>query len=522
MGTYDAIIIGSGHNGLITAAYLARAGWKVAVVERNKEIGGAVQTRELTLPGFKHDPFAASQVLFYGSPIYQDLGEELEKHGLKYKIATHSFTSLFPDGDHISCYADVDQTLQSIGLNSKEDADTWKELLSLFNEAQHGFASFLYNEIPSWGTFKSIFSIYKRLRKERFYEFIQMMAKTPKHMAEAYFQNPKVQSWFAAWAYHPDFAPNTAFGSMFAYSTIAALQALGNPIPEGGSGKMTEALGKLIESYGGDILTESPVSKIHIRNNRAVAIEANGETIEANKAIIACLEPKQLYLDLIGEEQLPSGFIKKVQRYRFGDATFKMDIAIDGEPDWIAGKEVGNACYLHLAPYMDDIVRTSYASDVGLLPDSPLVIIGQQSAIDQTRAPKGKNTIWVQVRSVPYHIKGDFAGVIKGTNWDDIKEQYGERIIRKIAEYAPNIESKILGLHVQSPKDLERENPNLREGCIIAGSHQLDQNFLFRPFPGYSKYNTPFKHLYMIGAATYPGAALHGASGYMVAKKLLR
>jgi phytoene dehydrogenase-like protein len=186
---------------------------------------------------------------------------------------------------------------------------------------------------------------------------------------------------------------------------------------------MTEALGKLIQSYGGDILTESPVSKIHIRNNRAVAIEANGGTIQANKAIIACLEPKQLYLNLIGEEQLPAGFIKKVKRYRFGDATFKMDIAIDGEPDWIAGKEVGNACYLHLAPYMDDIVRTSYASDVGLLPDSPLVIIGQQSAIDQTRAPEGKNTMWVQVRSVPYHIKGDLAGDIKGTNWDDIKEQ---------------------------------------------------------------------------------------------------
>jgi phytoene dehydrogenase-like protein len=345
--------------------------------------------------------------------------------------------------------------------------------------------------------------------------------KSPKHMAEAYFEDPKVRSWFTAWAYHIDFDPNTTLGSMFAYSTISALQAIGNPVPVGGSGKMPEALGKLVEHYGGKIFTESPVSKIHIRNGAAVAVECNGDVLEAKKAVIACLEPQQLYLRLIGEEHLPPGFIKKVKRYRFGEATFKMDIALDGKPDWIAGEHIGNACYLHLAPYTEDIVRTHYASSVGLLPDSPLVVIGQQSAVDETRVPAGKSTLWVQVRTVPYHIKGDLSGEIHGTDWDDIKEQFGQRVIKKIAQYAPGIESKILGIHIMSPKDLERENPNLKYGCI-AGSHQLDQNFLFRPFPGYSRLNTPFQKLYMIGGAAFPGSALHGASGYLVAKKLLK
>jgi len=522
MSSYDAIIIGSGHNGLITAAYLARAGWKVAVVERNETIGGAVQTRELTLPGFKHDPFAASHVLFYGSPIYQELGKELEKHGLKYRIASHSFASLFPDADSISCYANEAKTLDSLARQSANDSTTWKELLAMFGESQQGFAGLLYNEMPSFATVKSIYNIYKRLKKERFLEYAQLMLRTPKQMAEAYFENEKVKSWYTSWAYHPDFGPNTAMGSMFAYSTIAALQYIGNPVPEGGSGKMTEALGKLIESYGGHIFTNSMVRKIHLRNQIPVAVETMDKTLEVKKAVIACLEPKQLYLNLIGEEHLPAGFMKKVKRYRFGDATFKMDLALDGPPNWLAGKEVGDACYLHLAPYTDDIVRTAYASDVGLLPDSPLVIIGQQSAVDPTRAPQGKHTLWVQVRSVPYYIKGDLAGEINGTDWDQVKEQYADRLMKKIAEYAPGIESQVLGRHVMSPKDLERENPNIREGCIVAGSLQLDQNFLFRPFPGYSRYNTPFKNLYMIGAATFPGSALHGASGYMMAKKLLR
>jgi phytoene dehydrogenase-like protein len=522
MSAYDAVIIGSGHNGLITAAYLARAGWKVAVVERNETIGGAVATRELTLPGFKHDPFAASHVLFYGSPIYQELGKELEQYGLKYKIANHSFASLFPDGDSISCYANDEKTLVSLSRQSANDAASWKELLATFGDAQQGFGGMLYNDMPSFGTIKSIYNIYKKLKKDRFLEFAQMLLKTPKHMAEAYFENEKVRTWFASWAYHPDFGPNTALGSMFAYSTIAALQYIGNPVPEGGSGKMVEALGKLVESYGGHIYTNSPVKKIHLRNHIPVMVETADRTLEAKKAVIACLEPKQLYMDLIGEENLPAGFVKKVKRYRFGDATFKMDLALNSAPNWIAGKEVGDACYLHLAPYTDDIVRTAYASDVGLLPDSPLVIIGQQSAVDPTRAPEGKHTLWVQVRSVPYHIKGDLAGQIQGTDWDQIKDQYANRIMKKIAEYAPGIESQLLGQHVMSPKDLERANPNIREGCIVSGSHQIDQNFLFRPFPGYSRYNTPFKKLYMIGAATWPGSALHGASGYMLAKKLLR
>ncbi|WP_240675790.1 NAD(P)/FAD-dependent oxidoreductase [Ammoniphilus sp. CFH 90114] len=518
---YDAIIIGSGHNGLIAGAYLAKSGWKVAVVERNSEIGGACQTRELTIPGFKHDPFAASHVLFYGSPIYAEFGKELETYGLKYKTATHSFASLFPGGESISAYSDVERTIRELSQKSKADAETWLELINFFGEAADGFGSLLYNEIPSWGTAKSIYALYRKLGKERFMDFGQTLAKTPKQMAMSHFEHQQVQSWFTAWAYHPDFDPNTAFGAMFAYSTMAALQVMGNPVAEGGSGKMPEAFGKMIEAYGGKIYRNTPVTKIHIRNNRAVAIEANGDVMEARKAIIAGLEPKQLYLNLIGESHLPTGFVKKVKRYRYGHAQMKLDIALDGDPGWEAGSELGNACYVHLAPFVEDIEKTAYSTNIGMLPESPLVVVGQQSAVDPTRAPEGKHTLWVQVRTVPYEIKGDMAGEIKGTDWDEIKEQYTERIIKKIASYAPGIESKILGVHTMTPKDLERENPNLREGCI-GGSHHFDQNFMFRPFPGYSRFNTPFNNLYMIGAATWPGSALHGGSGYMIAKKLLK
>jgi phytoene dehydrogenase-like protein len=195
-------------------------------------------------------------------------------------------------------------------------------------------------------------------------------------------------------------------------------------------------------------------------------------------------------------------------------------LALSGLPDWNAGAELQRFAYVHLAPGYQ-VMSTAYAEVMsGLLPREPVLVVGQPTAIDPSRAPAGKHVLWVQVRVLPSTIRGDAAGMISATHWDEAKELYADRVIALIERYAPGVSGKILARTVMSPLDLERENPNLIGGDSLSGSHHLDQNFLFRPVFGWSRYATPVKGLYLVGASTWPGGGLNAGSGFMLAKML--
>jgi len=195
-------------------------------------------------------------------------------------------------------------------------------------------------------------------------------------------------------------------------------------------------------------------------------------------------------------------------------------LALSGLPDWTAGEELKRFAYVHLAPSLEAMGAAYSQAMAGLLPREPVLVVGQPTAIDKTRAPEGRHVLWVQVRVLPASIKGDAAGAITATDWDAAKEAYADRVMTLIERYAPGLAGKILGRAVLSPRDLERENPNLIGGDSLSGSHHLDQNFLFRPVFGWSRYKTPVAGLYMVGAATWPGAGLGAGSGFMLAKIL--
>jgi len=195
-------------------------------------------------------------------------------------------------------------------------------------------------------------------------------------------------------------------------------------------------------------------------------------------------------------------------------------LALSGLPDWKAGSELQRFAYVHLAPSYA-ILTSAYAEGMsGLLPREPVLVVGQPTAIDPSRAPAGKHVLWVQVRVLPAQIRGDAAGEISATHWDDAKEAYADRVIALIERYAPGLSGKILARNVMSPLDLERENRNLIGGDSTSGSHHLDQNFVFRPVFGWSRYATPVKGLYLVGASTWPGAGVNAGSGFMLAKML--
>ena len=197
-------------------------------------------------------------------------------------------------------------------------------------------------------------------------------------------------------------------------------------------------------------------------------------------------------------------------------------LALDSLPDWSASEELKRFAYVHLAPSYDVMSAVYQEAMAGLLPREPVLVVGQPTALDPSRAPEGKHVLWVQVRVVPYEIKGDAFGTIAARNWDEAKLAYTERVLDLIERYAPGLRTKILGSSIHSPLDLERANPNLVRGDSLSGSHHLDQNFLFRPFGGWSRYRTPIKDLYMVGASTWPGAGTGVGSGYMLGKMLAR
>jgi phytoene dehydrogenase-like protein len=247
---------------------------------------------------------------------------------------------------------------------------------------------------------------------------------------------------------------------------------------------------------------------------------ADGRELHGSRAVIANVHPKILVTTLLPKHPRYAEFSRSILRFRAGPGTMMIHLAMDDLPDWKAGAQVREYAYVHVAPDLEMMSRAyGHASD-GVLPTEPILVVGQPTAIDPSRAPPGKHVLWIQVRTLPADIKGDSRSVISARDWDHAKEQYADRVLDILEEYAPGSRAKIICRSVFSPLDLERENPNLIGGDSLSGSHHLDQSFLLRPAPGYSRYLTPAKGLYMCGASTWPGAGTGAASGFILARYL--
>jgi phytoene dehydrogenase-like protein len=223
---------------------------------------------------------------------------------------------------------------------------------------------------------------------------------------------------------------------------------------------------------------------------------------------------------LLASDNARADFDAKIAKFRAGPGTMMIHLALSGLPDWKAGDELKKFAYVHLAPSFDVMASTYAQASAGLLPREPVLVVGQPTALDPSRAPDGKHVLWVQVRVLPADIRGDAANEITATHWDEAKDAYAARVLALLERYAPGLSGKILGKAMFSPLDIERENPNLIGGDNLSGSHHLDQNFFFRPVFGWSRYKTPVDGLYLCGASTWPGAGTGAGSGFMLAKML--
>jgi phytoene dehydrogenase-like protein len=505
---FDAVIVGAGHNALAAAVHLASRGWSVGVFERNDTAGGAVRTEEVTLPGFRHDLYAMNLGLFAGSPFMAEHGEVLRAHGLAFAPAEHCFASPMRDGRWFGVSKDLETTIARAEKFSREDARAWLRMFAEFGaDAPHLFA-LLGSPMTARALARTGWKAWRRKGSG-------WMLATARLIAE-------IQAALAAWGMHLDFPPDMAGGALFPYLESMADQSFGMVIGAGGADVIIKAMVARLKALGGVLHLNAEVTEIRREDGRAVAVQlSNGEEVAAKRAVIAGVTPNALVERLLPGGSGDARYDEGARKFRFGPGTMMVHLAVSGLPDWSAGEELKRFAYVHLAPDLDMMSRAYADAVAGLLPAEPVLVVGQPTAIDPSRAPDVKHILWIQIRALPARIRGDALGEINAREWDAARDYYADRVIDIIERYAPGTKAKILFRYVESPADLERRNPNLVGGDNLAGSHHLSQNFLLRPVPGWARYRTPVKDLYLIGASTWPGAGTGAGSGYLLAKMLV-
>lgn len=522
MRTVDAVVIGAGHQGLITAAYLARAGWEVLVAERNDDVGGATRSGEATSPGLVHDLFATNINLFLASPAYADLKDDLTRHGFEPVVSQRSYSNVFPDGQSRLVWSDTERTEAGIGKHSDRDLQGWRDLHSRYQTFMQTLMPLYSTPLPSVQAALGAAKAVRTGGLTQTLDLLRTLTASTRELGDTWFETPEMKALIATWGMHLDYGPDVSGGAMFPFLETFTDMQEGIAVTKGGISRLPEALAAIVREAGSEVRTSAPVTRVLTDGDRVTGVElGDGEQIGVRRAVVAGTTPTQLFGSLLADDAVDDRTRTSAERYRYGPGTMVVHLALDKPLQWSADDELSQFAYVHVAPYVDDLARTYQQSLAGLIPDSPLLIVGQTSQVDPSRSPDDRQVVWVQVRALPSQIRGDAAGEISATHWDEAKDAVADRVLDKLEQYAPGARGSVLDRAVLSPLDLERSNPNLVGGDSVAGSHHLWQNFIFRPWLGASTYDMPLEGLYLVGAATWPGGGTNGVSGSLCAQKLL-
>ncbi len=519
----DVVIIGGGHNGLVTAFYLAKAGFKPLVLERRPQPGGAAITEEF------HPGFRGSILAHTAGPIRPDIlrDMQLERHGLKLITPDVSTVSLSPDGRALVLYNDVRKTAEEIGKFSKKDATRYPEFQESLAKIGKVIGEALTLAPPNiddpskgdlWGMLQTGRAI-RKLGKKDMYRLLRWGPMAVADLVAEYFETELLRATIAARGIFGTFLGPWSAGS----SLVLLLRAAGDSHPAGsahfavgGMGSVTQAMAAAATQAGAEIRSGAEVIEVRVKDGAATSIVlSTGEEI-VGKAIISNADPKRTLLKLVDPIHLTPDFVMKLQHYRMPGTVAKVNLALSGLPNFSALSGASGDVLsgrIHIGPEIDYLERAFDESKYGNFSRQPYLEVAIPSIADPSLAPAGKHVMSIYVQYAPYKLKG--------SDWESQRVALGDTVVKTLTQYAPNLPQLILSHQIITPLDLE-DTYGLTGGHIFHGELSLDQFFTMRPLLDWARYRTPIKNLYLCGSGTHPGVGLTGGSGANAAKEILK
>jgi phytoene dehydrogenase-like protein len=496
----DAIIIGSGPNGLAAAIRLAQAGRSVTVLEAAPDLGGAVRTEELTLPGFHHDTFSSVYPAAVASPVFGPM--PLAEHGLQWVHPGACMAHPLADGEAAILYRDVAATARSLDCLHPGDGEHWQTFVRPYLNAFDAVRDTMLTGFPP---VKGTLRLTAGAGPRAMADFMRLLSGSAVGLGERLFAGDGSRAWLYGAAMHGDTPPGKAGSGIAAFYLNLLGHAVGWPSPRGGAQRLTDALVSYLHSLGGDTQTGASVERITTAGGRVRGVAVAGGKEYRADVVIADVMPHAL-IALAGDA-LAAWYRAALRRYVYGPATLKIDWALDGPIPW-TNPEVRRAGTVHVAGGKRDLLAAISESAHGL-PSRPFLLLGQQSVADTSRAPEGKHTAWAYTHGPA------------SADWRHLSERHVDAVEAQIERFAPGFRGLILARHVLTPDELESRDANLVNGDVGGGSYTLRQA-VFRPIPSYSPYRTPLDGLYLGSAAAFPGGAVHGVPGDAAARAALR
>lgn len=520
---YDAIVVGAGHNGLICAAYLAKAGRKVLVLEQRAIIGGATVSEEI-YPGFTFS--SCSYVVSLLRPwIIRDL--ELPKHGYEILPLESTFTP-FPDGRYLYRDSDPERTRRAIGRFSKCDAEIYPQFGQLMGELGRLVKPLIDRPAPSLTSLNPA-ELFRNLRlvknlvgesEEKGAALLRLLTMSAVDFLSQWFESDQIIAPMSVSGIIGTFlgvrSPGTAYVLLHHYmgEIDGAFRAWG--LPKGGTGEIAASIARAAQGFGAEIRTESPVSQVLINNGRVGGVVlANGDEIRS-KAVISGVDPHRTFLKMVEASHLDEEFLKQVKRFRMRGSSGKVNLALDGLPDFtcLPGDGPHLRGDITIAPSIDYLEQAYDDAKYGQFSRRPFMDIVIPSLSDPTVAPPGKHVMSIFVQYAPYHLKEGASA------WPEHRDAFGDAVIETLSDYVPNLKDLILHRYVVTPWDLE-QTYGLTEGNIFHGELSLEQLAFLRPVPGWAHYKTPIQGLWLCGSGTHPGGGIMGVSGALCARRML-
>lgn len=506
--TSDAIVIGSGPNGLVAANLLANRGWDVVILETQPVIGGAVRSDSSVRPGYVHDTYSSFYPFAAASPAIRAL--DLEQHGLTWAHAPAVVGTPFRDGPWALVHRDAQATAKCLDEFAAGDGEAYLQLVNAWERIGESVMGAMLTPFPP---IRNGVKMLTRLPSVGGMGYLRTLVSPLRALVDGKFRGEGAKLLLGGNAVHADIPMDAPGSGAFGLMMVMLGQQYGFPVPRGGAGKLAQALADRFTSRGGQIVASCRVDNIVVREGRAAGVRTeHGDVVRARKAVLADVSAPVLFGELLEQEVLPPRLIDRMSRFEWDSGTVKVDWALDGPVPWNVPPTAAPGT-VHLADSVAELAESQVTLRNGVVPARPFLVVGQMATTDPVRAPHGAESLWAYTH-IPQTFRKDGGDGSISSRWDssDI-ERMADRMQARLAEHAPSIASRIIARRVMGPHELQAGNENLHMGAINGGTANLHQQAVFRPVAGTGRPSTPIRGLFLASASAHPSGGVHGACG---------